>query len=461
MHASPCRTGLCLLLSDSAAVLAALLLSWCLRAPFADNLTFLRYLDILLILPPLWVVFAAQRLYPAALYAPQEEFAKIVCYASVVFLVAWALLFFSRNILYSRVIFFSTWLLSLMFIPFLRHLVRKRFSGRAWWGHSVVVCGDSQEAEDLYINLQDEHDIGLKPMALCALDDSFSIKGSMPVCSLAEMVDMAHAPSRPYALLVLKHLDERNQDIITEFTRNFAKTLFIFSVLGPMHLWVSSTDLGSRVALETHQKLLDPRRQLLKRILDIILSAICLLLVLPVGLILCILIWLEDRGPLFYSQKRVGRNGRAIRIWKFRTMVPDADKVLADYLAGRPDLAEEWAAQHKLSNDPRITRIGKFIRRTSLDELPQLWNVLCGELSLVGPRPIVQAEIEKYGSAYELYSRVRPGLTGLWQVSGRSSLGYDKRVALDAYYIRNWSVWFDIYILARTPGALLQTGNAV
>ena len=146
---------------------------------------------------------------------------------------------------------------------------------------------------------------------------------------------------------------------------------------------------------------------------------------------------------------------------KFRTMVPNAEEVLKDKLAKDPELAREWTQNHKLKNDPRITKIGKWLRKSSLDELPQVWNVLKGELSFVGPRPIVDAEIDKYGKAgFELYKRVLPGLTGYWQISGRSNTTYEQRVNLDSFYIRNWSVWQDIYIIACTPRALLRTGDA-
>ena len=142
-------------------------------------------------------------------------------------------------------------------------------------------------------------------------------------------------------------------------------------------------------------------------------------------------------------------------------MAPNADKVLQDYLAKDPAMAEEWAKTHKLRNDPRITKAGRWLRKTSLDELPQVWNVLKGELSFVGPRPIVEGEIKKYGEAgFALYTRVLPGLTGFWQISGRSNTSYEQRVELDSYYIRNWSVWLDIYIIACTPRALLDTSSA-
>jgi lipopolysaccharide/colanic/teichoic acid biosynthesis glycosyltransferase len=141
-------------------------------------------------------------------------------------------------------------------------------------------------------------------------------------------------------------------------------------------------------------------------------------------------------------------------------MVPDADQVLGEYLAKSPELRREWEAKHKLQHDPRITRVGRFLRKTSLDELPQIWNVITGDLSLIGPRPIVEEEIKRYKKAFRLYEKVRPGITGLWQISGRNNTTYDQRVDLDTYYVRNWSIWFDIYILAMTPAAVIKGNGA-
>jgi lipopolysaccharide/colanic/teichoic acid biosynthesis glycosyltransferase len=141
-------------------------------------------------------------------------------------------------------------------------------------------------------------------------------------------------------------------------------------------------------------------------------------------------------------------------------MVQNADAILASYLERNPELRVEWEETHKLQNDPRVTRLGKILRKTSLDEFPQLFNVIKGDLSLVGPRPIVYNEVEKYEDAFNLYKKVRPGITGLWQISGRSTTSYDERVDLDTYYIRNWSIWFDIYILAMTPQAVFSGHGA-
>jgi Undecaprenyl-phosphate galactose phosphotransferase WbaP len=159
---------------------------------------------------------------------------------------------------------------------------------------------------------------------------------------------------------------------------------------------------------------------------------------------------LGSSGRVFYGQPRIGRHGVGFVAWKFRSMVTDADARLEQYLIAHPELRTEWERDHKLRDDPRITWIGRFLRRTSLDELPQLWNILRGEMSLVGPRPIVQAEVVKYGDHIALYHKVRPGLSGLWQVSGRNNTTYDERVRLDCYYVRNWSVWLDLVILSRT-----------
>ncbi len=179
----------------------------------------------------------------------------------------------------------------------------------------------------------------------------------------------------------------------------------------------------------------------------------------PLFLLLGILVKLSSAGPVFYSQRRIGRGGQYFSAWKFRSMVSNADAVLKDYLAQHPELREEWERDHKLKNDPRITKIGRILRKTSLDELPQLWNVLIGEMSLVGPRPIVRDEISKYGEVYDLYILVRPGITGLWQISGRNNTSYEERLHFDRFYVQNWSYMLDVFILWRTAKtAVFQEG---
>jgi Undecaprenyl-phosphate galactose phosphotransferase WbaP len=204
------------------------------------------------------------------------------------------------------------------------------------------------------------------------------------------------------------------------------------------------------LALELRKSLLMAGPRAAKRFLDLILSFAALVCLAPLFLLIAALIKLESSGPALYRQSRIGLRNGQFYVWKFRSMAIDAEETLDDYLAANPAMRAEWERDHKLKNDPRITPMGRFLRKTSLDELPQLVNVLRGEMSLVGPRPIVHSEIEKYGESFGLYTQVIPGLTGLWQVSGRNQTTYRERVELDNYYVRNWSPWMDIYLLART-----------
>ena len=179
------------------------------------------------------------------------------------------------------------------------------------------------------------------------------------------------------------------------------------------------------------------------------------LLAIPVFLIVPVLIKVTSKGPIIYKAHRLGKNGRAISVWKFRTMYDDADARLQEILSSDPQLASEFKRTYKLSKDPRITPLGRILRKTSNDELPQLINVIRGEMALVGPRPIVEEEIKYYGANYEIFSLVKPGITGLWQCSGRSNMDYKSRIALDRYYVLNWNPWMDIWIVLRTISSVL------
>lgn len=200
----------------------------------------------------------------------------------------------------------------------------------------------------------------------------------------------------------------------------------------------------------------------LKRIFDITFSIFCLLLGVPIFLTIALAVWLTSPGKIIYSHERIGRGGKSFRCYKFRTMYQDADQRLKDILNENSHLKKEWDNCFKLKNDPRITSIGNFLRKTSLDELPQFWNVLKGDLSVVGPRPIVQAEVDKYLGlkAYKILS-IRPGLTGPWQVSGRSDINcYQKRILLDEYYVDHRSMVLDLKLIAKTIPTMLFSKGA-
>ena len=200
--------------------------------------------------------------------------------------------------------------------------------------------------------------------------------------------------------------------------------------------------------------------KVVKRVCDLLLAAIAMPILVPVIVLLALLIRLTSPGPVFFSHRRICKNGAFFSMWKFRTMCVNSSEVLEHYLAEHPEARVEWNETHKLQDDPRVTRIGRLMRRLSLDELPQIWNVITGRMSLVGPRPIVAAEVEKYAACFHCYTRVKPGVTGLWQISGRSTLSYDARVKLDCDYVTQWNLINDMKILLLTVRSVVNQEGA-
>ena len=214
------------------------------------------------------------------------------------------------------------------------------------------------------------------------------------------------------------------------------------------------------VVLRVQNNLARKSNRIMKRIFDIVATVCGGILILPILAIVALLIYLDSPGPVVFGHKRVGQGGKEFPCYKFRSMVPNAQEALEVYLKENPAAREEWERDFKLKDDPRVTRIGKFLRKTSLDELPQLWNVLVGDMSLVGPRPIVRDEIVKYGDYINDFYLVPPGITGVWQVSGRSDTTYEERVLMDSWYVHNWSVWIDIVYLLKTVLAVVKSKGA-
>jgi exopolysaccharide production protein ExoY len=218
--------------------------------------------------------------------------------------------------------------------------------------------------------------------------------------------------------------------------------------------------LQSRVESADHPAARNTSALLIQRAFDLIVAVAAIVALGPLMLVLAGLIWAGDGGPALYAHDRVGKMGQLFRCWKFRSMVVDADRVFATHLATDSEARTEWEASQKLRRDPRITRLGRFLRSSSLDELPQLWNVLVGEMSIVGPRPIVIAEIGRYRSSFAAYCACRPGITGLWQVSGRNDTSYEHRVALDTRYAESRSLLLDMRIVVSTiPAVIARRGS--
>jgi Undecaprenyl-phosphate galactose phosphotransferase WbaP len=347
--------------------------------------------------------------------------------------------------------------------PLARAAVRMTAGRAHWWGRKVIVVGGSRRGLIAYRTLQRQSSLGLRPVGI--VEDVLSpascaeIEGYLgqfdDLCEIAKKHDVDTA-----VMAMSPHFDEDTRRMISRGGMGIRHWIVMPEAHGMPHLWASAGEVADQPALAMQVGLLSPVSLLLKRVFDITVVTIGTLLALPVLLFIAVAVRLSSPGPIFYSQERIGRHGRRFRAWKFRSMIPNADQVLKDLLAKDPALRAEWEADQKLKKDPRITWIGHIIRKTSLDELPQLWNIFCGEMSLVGPRPIVQSEIEKYGEYYEQYVAVTPGLTGLWQISGRNKTTYQQRIDFDAYYVRNWSLWLDLHILVSTVRVVLLREGA-
>jgi Undecaprenyl-phosphate galactose phosphotransferase WbaP len=241
---------------------------------------------------------------------------------------------------------------------------------------------------------------------------------------------------------------------------SFRHVMVIPNLSGITNSAVVARDLAGTFGVEINYDLLNPWAQRVKRVLDLVATLTGGILILPLILSLCLLVRIESRGPIFYRDKRMGRDGKLFSCVKFRTMVLDAEDLLQRMLADDEEMRNEYLKYHKLRDDPRVTRVGRFLRKSSLDELPQLWNVLRGEMSLVGPRPYLPRESEDIGTTQKEILRVTPGITGPWQVAGRNYTSFGERVRMDADYVRDWSVWLDIVLLARTVWCLLFDRNA-
>jgi len=322
------------------------------------------------------------------------------------------------------------------------------------WGKPVVVLGAGKTAKQLIINLRREWGLGFRPVALFDFrlaPVEGDLEGVPYEGSLTDAMEVARKQNIDTVIFAMPQIQRKHlAKLVDAAGRRFQNVIVVPNLGGITNSAIVARDFAGLCGVEIKHNLLNTWSRMAKRALDLFGAVVGGLLIGPLLLTMVVLIKLDSAGPLFYSHMRLGTEGKHFYCWKFRTMHTDASQLLTELLQSNPDLRSEWEANHKLRDDPRITRVGRLLRKTSLDELPQLWNVLRGEMSLAGPRPIVDAEAPKYGEAYELYQRVKPGMTGLWQVSGRSGTSYEERVAIDAYYVRDWSIWLDLVILART-----------
>jgi Undecaprenyl-phosphate galactose phosphotransferase WbaP len=443
-----------LLAADLLALIVASIASVYLRLALNGQYEPILYWQLWPVLGLFLVAYGVAGLYPGVCISPVDELRRICLSTTFTYLVLGAGIFlFREGETYSRGVFLLAWLLSMVAVLVGRLMTRHHCAHCAWWGYPVLILGAGKTGEMVIQTLKRQPGFGLKPIAV--LDDDPHKRGE--ICQVPILGPLSAAPLLArkrdihYAIVAIPGVRrQRLLNILEQYGRTFPHLLMIPDLFGVASLWVGARDLGGVLGLEIQQRLLLPGPRMAKALLDVILTLTLGLVLLPVVTMIAVLVKLDSPGPVFYGQRRLGQDGTPFTAWKFRSMAPNADELLENYLQANPALRQQWERDQKLRHDPRVTRIGHFLRRTSLDELPQLWNVLRGEMSLVGPRPIIDEEIWRYGDKYELYTKVLPGITGLWQVSGRNNVSYEERVTFDAYYVRNWSVWLDVYILLRT-----------
>ena len=458
-------TYACVPIADLAALLLTALLSEAVcylffgRFASANNMHFAPCVLIF------YAVFALAGLYPGFPINPIEEFRLTLRAVGLSFLIIIGGTFLmGSSSLLSLILCIFAWLLASVLVPLSRHVARLWCSRQPWWGIPTVILGERPAGMRILSVLQANRHFGLRPIAI--LFDPLVPDGSTATPSNVFCGELSHSATfsrnrrNCYAILATPLTgSERVKAIIAEHADHYRRVLVIPDLFGFTSLAVRAKDIHGILGLEIDHNLTRTCSHIFKRSFDISICVLTALMISPMFLVVGLAVKLTSPGPMFYWQRRIGRNGKEFRLWKFRTMVVDADGVLEKHLENE-SLRAEWQRDHKLRNDPRVTTIGALLRRTSLDELPQFWNILCGEMSLVGPRPIRQPEVEKYGTIFDQYRRVTPGLTGMWQISGRNNTTYERRTQLDEYYVRNWSISLDLYILLCTLKTIILTEGA-
>jgi Undecaprenyl-phosphate galactose phosphotransferase WbaP len=421
---------------------------------------YLRLFPFVLLLP---LVYAGTGLYPGFGLGPVETLRRLSLATTISFLMLGGLTFALKlPNLYSRVTFALAWLLSLALIPLARAWLASLAGWRGWWGEPVVVIGNGARLEEAILELRHHPSRGYRPIAALAIEGNECVPevSGVPVVGGAALAPELARRGVRVAVLVQEHL--ALGQLGTWLQDCFRQVIVLRGMRELPVEHVEVHNLGNMLGIGYSNQLLLRRNRVIKRALDLIVGTTGSVLALPVIAIAALLVKLSSRGPGFFVQEREGLGGRTIRVRKLRTMHVDADERLATYLEYEPEARRQWEHRFKLTHDPRVVPyVGTFLRRFSLDELPQLLTVVTGEMAFVGPRPFPAYHLQRFSTPFrELRRRVRPGLTGLWQVTVRSEGSVIDQEAYDTYYIRNWSVWLDVYIIARSVSVVLTGRGA-
>lgn len=424
--------------------------------------------------PLILVVFYAAGLYPGIMVSPSEEVRKMsIISLFSYFGICLSIAFMGNdaetlaNAINENIVRDSdNWGICIAFIlavpisaiglPTAREISRHIFGKFHFYGVPAVIYCTGDSADEVVRRLRNRPELGYKPAVIIDSNATeCSMNGEIPVFpDSAEILKTIRQLNIKVAIIC--NFKGNRKPLLTSYryTINISHHQDIFT--SSMHL----RDLGGILGFSATHNLTKRLNLFIKRIIDIFLCLIAAIIVIPVSIVLAIGVKISSPGPVFFGHKRVGKNGKIIKCWKFRSMFKNSQEMLEKILTEDPVRKAEWEKDRKFLDDPRVTSFGKFLRKTSLDELPQLWNIFVGEMSFVGPRPVTNDELDKYGDNSEYVLSVTPGLSGMWQISGRSDTGYEERITLDTYYIQNWSVWLDIWIIIKTVWVVINGKGA-
>ena len=426
----------------------------------------LTKIDIFVIIPFTYVFFIAS----AKLYSQNILFWKRIerlFYSSIYSIMAIYLIYFRIELNHSVIFFFSLWIFSFFCLIGMRFCLKKVLNKYDYFRIPLLIIGGEEAVEVFVKNINNDIEMGTyRVIGLISNNKPIDkLKNYRLLGNFNKIEDIINKTGINSVLVALSTEDKDKMKEIVRRVQPLVKNVCIIPNISdiPMNSIDVETFLNEKFMLiHIRNNLARKINKFIKFMFDYIIGIILLIPIMPILFICCIWVKLDSKGPIFYNAKRIGKNGKEFTCYKFRSMHINGDELLKDYLSKNPEAKKEWDEFQKLHDyDPRVTKAGKIMRRTSLDELPQIFNVLKGEMSLVGPRPYLPREKNMMGDFYKIIISTVPGITGYWQVNGRSDVTFEGRLKMDDWYIRNWSVWIDIVLLVKTIKAVFYSKGAV
>ncbi len=456
-----------LIVTDYIAIICAEGFAFWFRNSFVGNNSLhISWLNFWVVFPLLYIIF----LNIEQLYNRRAQFWQIIqklfvtsCYAITAIII---LLYIARIAASTSRMFIAVfWLVSFILLVIFRYIVKKVLEKCQLLQVPVLIIGAGKTAELLVQGIKDDAGMGYKIIGL--LEDNKVEQGILEKYPVLGKFTDAEKVIKKYNIqhvfIAAPGLEQGKLTKLIYKVQPLVKSMGVIpNLIGVPMGGIEAESLFNEklMLLRLKNNLAKPVNRYIKTIFDYVLTITGTIAISPILIVISLWIYKDSPGPVIFKHRRIGKNGKEFNCYKFRSMCIDAKERLEELLKNDPKAKAEWEKDFKLKNDPRITKSGAFLRKTSLDELPQIFNVLKGEMSLVGPRPIIRDEIARYGEYIGDYLMVKPGITGMWQVSGRSDTGYKERVQLDSWYVRNWSVWLDVMLLWRTVKIVINCKGA-